>query len=140
LCFNRLPLLVGVATLKSAGMYVLPAFIGGKPGFVHVLVTVLWGPGTLTTTVIVALAEELDPLIVRLKWEPTAVLKRVILVTTTGVIVRILDEVMVNVRLSVAVTVRVVVASQVEAPDACVTFLNGACVGVIPRRITMSLR
>ena len=43
--------------IKSPGKNSLSAFIGGKPGFVHVLVTVLRTPGTLTTIVIVPMTE-----------------------------------------------------------------------------------
>jgi hypothetical protein len=66
--------------------------------------------------------------------------KRVILVTAMGVMVRMWIEVMVNIRLSVAVTVRVGARSHVEVPVACVLFMNGPWGRVIPRRSKMSLR
>jgi hypothetical protein len=49
-------LLVGVVP-KSVAINVLFTFSGGKPESVHILVTVLWGAGTLITTVTVPTTE-----------------------------------------------------------------------------------
>jgi hypothetical protein len=67
--------LLFLETLKSPGTNSLSLFTGGKPGFVHVLVTVLRTPGTLMTTVIVPMMElELVREIVSEPGDPTTTL------------------------------------------------------------------